>query len=309
MNALITDPAIRVLVAAIPAIADATRVEPLAGGLTNINYRVETPHCIYLMRVSHPSAAVLGIDRHNEYQNGRLASLAGLAPAIVAFVPEKNVLIIKWIDGKTLHAPDLRMDRGLLKSVASTIKKLHSGPAFQGDFYFPAIRKKYLNEVLKKGYFIPEKYLELETHILELEKLIAKKPEPRVPCNNDLLAENFIVEGDKIWIIDYEYAGMNEPSFELGNLAAESGLDDTQIEDLCEAYWQNDISSKIERTQAWSLIARYGWVLWASIQDAVSPIDFDYRSWGMNKWNTVLEELKSPRFRFILDNLKKSLDE
>lgn len=110
-------------------------------------------------------------------------------------------------------------------------------------------------------------------------------------------------DGKKIWIIDYEYAGQNEPSFEIGNLASESGLTDAHLVILCDAYWQQHFPLKIARAKAWSMIARYGWVMWASIQEAVSPIDFDFRGWGMKKWNTVLPELKGEPYLKLLSDL------
>ncbi|MET0740616.1 MAG: hypothetical protein ABWZ26_03580, partial [Candidatus Nanopelagicales bacterium] len=104
------------------------------------------------------------------------------------------------------------------------------------------------------------------------------------PCNNDLLAANFIEDDKRIWIIDYEYSGMNEPSFELGNLASENGLSEAETAALCAAYWGATDDAKVARALAWGLLAQYGWTLWASIQDAVSDIDFDFWSWGMEKY-------------------------
>src|SRR4029077_6699476 len=129
---------------------------------------------------------------------------------------------------------------------------------FQGEFYFPSIRKKYLQTVLENNYFLPDQYLDIEPKILVLEKIISESAEEHVPCNNDLLAENFMDDGEKIWIIDYEYSGQNEASFELGNLASETGLNDEQLTILCDAYWQKHIPSKIFRAMAWSMIARFG---------------------------------------------------
>ncbi|MES1223422.1 MAG: LPS biosynthesis choline kinase, partial [Bacteroidota bacterium] len=154
------------------------------------------------------------------------------------------------------------------------------------------------------GYFLPDQYLSIEPLVMELEKIIAATQETFVPCNNDLLAENFMDDGEKIWIIDYEYAGQNEASFEIGNLASETALNDEQLTMLCDAYWQQHLPVKIARAMAWSMIARYGWVLWASIQEAVSTIQFDFRSWGMKKWNSVLPELTGDRYQTVLKNLK-----
>ena len=165
------------------------------------------------------------------------------------------------------------------------------------------MRHRYLKQVLDKGYFLPDDYLHFEPLINDLEKALALTPEELVPCNNDLLAENFMDDGKKIWIIDFEYSGQNEASFEIGNLASESFLSDEKLTILCNTYWGKHIPSKIMRAMAWSMIARFGWVLWASIQEANSPIDFDFRSWGMTKWNSVLPELQGSRYQKILENL------
>ena len=106
-----------------------------------------------------------------------------------------------------------------------------------------------------------------------------------------------------MWIIDYEYSGMNEASFELGNVASESGLDDAATAQLVECYWGRASQHKLARAQAWSLLARYGWTLWASIQDGSSTIDFDFWSWGMAKYTSARDELLGPRFGELVEGL------
>jgi thiamine kinase-like enzyme len=294
------------LVAQIPVLANATCITALEGGLTNMNYRVNTSTGSYVLRVSEKKSAVLGINRQNERVNTDLAHRAGVGAALIDSLPAKNVLIISWIDAKTLHAPDIHSQPELLQRIAASLRMLHSGPAFSGEFHFPTVRKNYLKTVLDNNYFLPDIYMDIEPLILELENIIASTAEPLVPCNNDLLAENFLDDGEKIWIIDYEYSGQNEASFEIGNLAGEISLSDEELTILCDAYWQEHVLSKITRAMAWSMIARFGWVLWASIQEAVSTIDFDFRTWGMKKWYSVLPELQGARYQTVLENLKKN---
>ena len=290
----------------IPALARATQITALGGGLTNMNYRVDTKDGVYVMRVSDTATGILGINREYEKLNTERANSTGVGPAVIDFLPSENVLVLSWINATTLHKEDLHQQDGLLNRIAGSLKKLHAGQVFAGDFYFPVIRNKYLEIVLKNKYFIPAGYLSVEPMIRQLENIMEATPEERVPCNNDLLPENFLDDGKKIWIIDYEYAGQNEPSFEIGNLAGEAALSDEQITTLCDAYWQQHLPSKIARARAWSIIARYGWVLWASIQEAVSTISFDFRVWGMNKWNSVLPEITGDNYYAVLTELKKN---
>jgi len=306
MHAVIDETRIKELVTQIPALAGATNVTAL-GGLTNKNYRVDTPSNTFVLRVSNPVSAVLGINRQHERINTERAHNAGVGAAIVGSLPEENVLVLKWIEARTLHAANLQSEPDILPRIAISMKTLHTGPRFEGKFYFPSLRASYLATVQNEGYFIPDGYLQIEPLVRELEGVLASTAEEQVPCNNDLLAENFMDDGNKIWIIDFEYSGQNEPSFEIGNLISESFLTDAQTTVLCDAYWGQHIPSKIARALAWSMVARYGWVLWASIQEAISPIEFDFRSWGMTKWNSVVPELRSNRFRNIIETLRQDV--
>lgn len=294
------------LIAKIPAFATATGIEKLEGGLTNTNYKIVTPACNYFMRVSHNSAHLLGIDRMNERINTERANQAGVGPAVIDFLPTEKVLVIEWINAKTLHAADFQTQPVLIVEIAAALRKLHTGPVFQGEFNFPNLWRNYQKTVLVNGYFMPEEFLDLQPLVQQLEHILAAQPEQKVPCNNDLLAENFMHDGTRIWIIDYEYAGQNEPSFEIGNLASESGFTDAQLTKLCDTYWQQHFPLKVARAKAWSMIARYGWVMWASIQEAVSPIDYDFRAWGMKKWNAVLPELKGEPYLKLLSDLNNA---
>jgi thiamine kinase-like enzyme len=304
MNSAMTEPRVSELLRQIPVLASATRVTPL-GGLTNRNYRIDTSLSRYVMRVSSPETSLLGINRNNERINTERACRAGVGASIVHALPQENVLVMSWIEARTLHAENLREEPELLPRIANSLRMLHTGPKFEGEFYFPTVRKNYLNTVQKAGYFIPADYLVMEPLVRGLEEILTSTAEPMVPCNNDLLAENFMDDGNKIWIIDFEYAGQNEASFEIGNLASESFLTEEQLTSLCDNYWGGHNPSKIARAKAWSMIARYGWVLWASIQEAISPIDFDFRGWGMKKWNSVLPELTGSQYQNILESLKK----
>jgi thiamine kinase-like enzyme len=289
----------------IPALAEATSISVLPGGLTNVNYRVDTPSDNYVIRISDRKTSLLGIERQNEHFNSQRAFQAGVGPEVIDFLPEENILVFKWINAKTLHRDDIHTQPELLMRIAGALRILHSGPMFHRDFYFPGVRKEYLKIAQVNNFFIPDDYLFLNPLVEEMEILLKSIPETAVPCNNDLLAENFMDDGKKIWIIDYEYSGQNEPSFEIGNMAAELSLSREQINYLCCAYWGKNLKDKIWRALAWSLISRFGWVMWASIQEGASTIRFDFREWGLRKWNSVLQDLKGNHYQEILKNLKK----
>ena len=100
-------------------------------------------------------------------------------------------------------------------------------------------------------------------------------------------------------LIDYEYSGNNDPCFELGNVWSESNLSLEQLEQLIAAYYGRPLRHKVARARLWGLMSKYGWTLWASIQDGVSDIDFDFWSWGMEKYDRAVAEFDSPDLRAV----------
>ena len=121
-----------------------------------------------------------------------------------------------------------------------------------------------------------------------------------MPCNNDLLAANFIDDGQKIWLIDYEYAGNNDACFELGNLASECRLPADGLAKLVTAYYGRPLRHKVARARLLGLAGQYGWTLWGAIQSAVSPIDFDFWAWAMERFENAAAGLTDRGFDGLL---------
>jgi thiamine kinase-like enzyme len=278
-------------------------VEELGGGLTNRNYRVTTDDGgDYVVRVSSNESSLLAIDRAVERHNTRAAWAAGVGAPVIEALPAENVLVVGFLPGRTLAPDDVR-NPALMPRIAAAVRTLHAGPAFEGHFDMRQIRRRYLGIVLERGFRLPGGFADLTARIEHLEDVMRPGDEPLVPCNNDLLAANFIDDGRKVWIIDYEYSGMNEASFELGNMASEAVLSQPEVEALVTYYWGRTDPVRLARARAWSLLARYGWSLWASIQDSISPIDFDFWSWGLERYDSARAELLGPEYDDILAGL------
>ena len=279
-------------------------VTPLEGGLTNFNFRVATPDRSAVIRLSSSDGDLLAIDRAAEEANSRRAAESGAAPPVLAYLPSRNALVVEWIEGRTLAPDDLR-DEVMLTRVAAVCRQLHAGPRFVGDFDMFAIQRRYLGLVQERGFRLPERYLDFAPRAAEVERALAVRREATVPCNNDLLAANFIDDGDRLWVIDYEYGGNNDPCFELGNIWSESELSLDELEVLVDSYYGRHLRHKVARARLLGLMARYGWTLWASIQAEVSPIDFDFWSWGMAKYDLAVAEFDGPDFARLLDEARR----
>jgi thiamine kinase-like enzyme len=279
-------------------------VSELVGGLTNRNLKVVTAAGAYVVRMWSDDGALLAIDRDNEHTSSLRAAATGVGAPVVAYLPEHNALVIEFVAGRTLSAEDLRGGFPLSR-IAAAVRTLHAAEPFDNDFDMFAIQRRYLELVAERGFRLPDRYAEFEPQVAEIRRALAARPETPVPCNNDLLAENFIDAGDRLWLIDYEYSGNNEPSFELGNIWSESGLSLGQLDELVAAYYGELLPAKVARARLWGLMSKYGWTLWASIQDGVSTIDFDFWSWGMEKYERAVVEFDDPGFERLLDEVQR----
>ena len=284
----------------VPYVAHATAVTPLDGGITNRNYRVRTPSGDHVVRLSDPESSDLAIDRENEYRNSVAAAESGAAPDVTGYQPGEGVLVVRWVEGRTFNEDDVGDERNLPR-IAEVCRLLHSGPAFANPFDMFDIQARYLALVRERGFRLPPRYDDFADHAARIRAALSVAPEPKVPCNNDLLAANIIDDGDRLWLIDYEYSGSNEASFELGNIWSESTLPESALDLLVSSYWGREDPAKVARARLWALMSKYGWMLWASIQASISPIEFDYWAWGMEKYERAAAEFDSPAFEGWLD--------
>jgi thiamine kinase-like enzyme len=288
----------------VPELADPLSVAPLEGGLTNTNYKVVTAGGAYVVRISNKDSSLLAIDRQNELHNTIAAADAGVGAPVVAALPEHDALVLGFLEGRSLTADDLRQgDR--LQLVADACRRLHAARPFLHDFDMFEIQRRYLGVVQERGFRLPDRYLEFEPQLRAVENAMQLRAEPPVPCNNDLLAENFIDVGGELKLIDYEYSGNNDACFELGNIWSESNLSLPQLAELVTHYYGRPLRNKIARARLWGLVAKYGWMLWASIQDGVSPLEFDFWSWGMEKYERAFAEFDGADFVLLLEDVQR----
>lgn len=292
------------VLAAVPELRDPESVEPLMGGLTNTNYKVTSPTGCYVVRISGKDTSLLAVDRENEAHNTIAAAETGVGAPFVAALPEQDALVLGYLDGEVMDAEKLRSGDHIA-AIAAACRRLHGGRRFLKDFDMFEIQPAYLQIVRGRDFRLPDGYEELEPRIRELESAMRVRPEPTVPCNNDLLAENFIRVDGEMRLIDYEYSGNNEASFELGNVWSESNLSHAQLEELVAAYWGRPLRNKVARARLWGLMSKYGWTLWGSIQDGISELDFDFWGWALEKYERAVAELDGPEFEQLLADVQR----
>ena len=289
----------------VPSIASGRlSVTELPGGLTNRNFKIRMEKATYVARVASGGSELLAIDREYEYRNSQRAAAAGVGAPVVEYAPEVGVLVIGYIDGTTLTNADVA-DPANLRRVARACRALHGAERFDGDFNMFEIQRRYRAVAADRGIKIPDGYDELGDAFGAVEQALTSRTDCTVPCNNDLLAANFIDDGDKIWLIDYEYSGNNDACFELGNIWAECHLPDAALAELITEYYGRPLRNKTARAMLLGLAGKYGWTLWGAIQAAVSPIDFDFWAWGMERFDGAVEGFTWPGFGKLLDEVQR----
>lgn len=290
----------------VPQLAGKVReVAELPGGLTNENCKVDTDEGSYVVRRWSDDTGLLAIDRAHEYENSLRAAKAGIGAPVIAYLPEHNAMVFEFLDGPTMSAEDLRRGPGRIALAADACRRLHGAERFVCDFDMFDIQPRYLEIVTERGFRLPERYLEFAPQVEAIHEAFAERDEGTVPCNNDLLAENFILVGERFFCIDYEYSGNNDACFELGNVWSESNLSLSQLDELVTAYYGRHLRHKVARARLWGLMSKYGWTLWASIQDGVSTIDFDFWAWGMEKYERAVAEFDAPDFERLLAEARR----
>jgi thiamine kinase-like enzyme len=275
------------------------RTSELSGGLTNTNHLIEAGADRFVVRIPGPSTELLAVDRANERHNAAAAATTGVSPRILEVLEDLDVMVIEYVDGTTMSADALR-DPPMAPRIASSLRRLHAGPRFLRDFDMFRLTEFYLEVCGGRDVPIPDGFRERGDDVAAIERALRAAPLPTVPCHNDLLAENYIDDGARLWIVDFEYSGNNDPTFELGDTAQECGFDPDQRARLCEAYFGEATPALLARMDLQAVMADVGWTLWAAIQAEISSIDFDFWGWAEERWGRAAAVFASPEFGRVL---------
>jgi thiamine kinase-like enzyme len=280
-------------------------IQPVAGGLTNTNYKVVVDGEPFFVRIPGESTELLAVDRQNEYFNTRSAAEAGVGPKVHFYLAEFQVMVLEFLAGTTMSNAALHAV-GMPAKISQAIQCLHAGPRFLTDFNMFRLTEYYLDICKQFAIKVPQGYPDRLSTIKRVEQALAAKPLATVPCNNDLLAENYIYDGNHMRIIDYEYSGNNDPCFELGNTCQELKYDEHQIEEVCQTYFGSLRADMIARMKLYMIMSDVGWGLWAAIQAKISKIDYDFWGWAIERWGRAVEKMDSPAFPGWLENVQKN---
>ncbi|WP_426562387.1 phosphotransferase [Angustibacter sp. McL0619] len=273
-------------------------VSILAGGYTNGVFLVRADDERYVFRVPGQSSEVLEINRADERYNAEMAARSGIAPDVVDYVEGLDVMVLKFVDGHVPTSEDLQTS-DQVKRIAAAVRTLHGGPRFTNDAAVFARAQRWLAACRSLSIRVPG---DVEGRMGELEAIagaLALNPLPTVPSHNDLAPYNLLDDGDRLWIIDFEFSGNNDPCFDLGVLASEAELDANLRQVLCESYFGEATPSLLARMELWAVLANVGWSLYCAIQ-AVVLSDEGYWDGATGYWTAVVDALASQDMPHLL---------
>jgi thiamine kinase-like enzyme len=269
-------------------------IEPLEGGITNRNYRVVVQSQTFVVRVGGDRTELLGIDRGIEADATRLSATVGVGPEVVVFLAGPGVLVTRFITGAPL-APELARQPAGLQRIAAALRRVHAAGYVEKTFSPFRVVRDYWVTASRHGVAIPEAF---ESALRTADEAEAALP-PFTPrfCHNDLLNANFIDDSASIRIVDWEYAGMGDPFFDLGNFAVNHELDAAGERVLLEAYAGECREADLARLRLMRLMSDFREAMWGVVQQGISTLDFDFRAYADKHFDRFQAAAGQPAFR------------
>ncbi len=273
----------------------------LSGGITNRNFLVSATGTDqrWVIRLAGNDTHLLGISREVEHAATVAAAGVGVGPEVTAFIRPEGYLVTRFIVGSPVSDEAVRKPE-TLRRVADSLRRIHDGPAIPGLFVPLRIAEAYRALALARGVPIPPEY-ELAASIgrrIELAWLAA--PLEMRPCHNDLLNANFIDDGERIRIVDWEYAGMGDPFFDLGNFSINHELTPEQDEVLLAAYDADVRPPRLARILLMRVVSDFREAMWGVLQQGISTLDVDFVAYAGEHFDRLLANASTPEFERAL---------
>ncbi len=285
------------------------RWEELGGGITNHNYIVlvnggpgNPGGGKYVLRVPGQGTDMF-IDREVERDCMVQVAKAGVGPAVVHQIDPEGALVIDFVEGEIMHPETMAGHPERLQQAVETVKVFHDKAVFKNQIKIFDMLRRYTKIARDNDTPMPP---ELESLLLEMEtieKATAVNPPADVACHNDLLSENFIIDAaGKMWIIDWEYGGMTDPFFDLGDFVMEHPFSREEERLIAATYCGEMDEGRFGRMMLYKSVSGVWWGVWAMIQHTFSKIEFDYMEWGMERMARAQAVVDDPDYQKWLAN-------
>jgi thiamine kinase-like enzyme len=274
------------------------RFEVLGGGITNHNLKVEVEGEVFVLRVAGKGTNLLGIDRAVELAATEAAAALGIGPEVVGFVEPEGWLVTRFVEG-AIPPPERMREPDMLARVAAALRAFHGGPEIPGAFDSFRVVEVYRRTAGERGGRVPDDFG--WAHELAGRIEAKRASDAPVPCHNDLLNANFLDDGERLCIVDWEYAGMGDRFFDLANFSINHELDAEQSETFLAAYFGEVGPEDLEPLELMRFMSDFREAMWGVVQTAVSELDFDFEGYAAEHFERLRRTAESPAFRAALD--------
>jgi thiamine kinase-like enzyme len=274
----------------------AARCEPLTGGITNRNYRVDVDGASYVLRIGGNDTRLLGIDRAVEHAASLRAAEVGVGPEVVAFVEPEGWLITRFIEATPLPAEELRRPDNIAR-VAAALRSIHAAAPIPGSFDAHGVVDDYRRVAEEQGVLLPPAFASSRAWAERIRT--ARGPQPVVPCHNDLLNANFLDDG-RVRIVDWEYAGMGDRFFDLANLSVnhDFGVEEDRL--LLTAYFGEARPAALASLRLMRFMSDFREAMWGVVQSGISELDFDFDGYAAEHFERMSRAAAEPAFETSL---------
>ena len=285
----------------IPLLADVAPADLLCerlGGLTNRNYKITVGDDSYVLRIAGEGTSDY-IDRQVEAHNARVAAEAGVNAELLFFDPADGLMLTRYVSGTETMTPALFASRpGAPARAAAAFRRMHDcGKDFNFRFELFAMIDEYLDVLAKLGASLPAGYHDVVGEAGAVRRALERNPGRLAPCHCDPLCENFLDDGSRMWIVDWEYAGMNDPLWDLGDLSVEAGFDAAQDREMMEAYCDGPVSEALfGRMVIYKAMCDLLWTLWGLIQHANDNPAEDFWAYAAGRFARCKALMADPAF-------------
>jgi len=275
-------------------------VHSLEGGITNRNVLVDVDGDRFVLRLTGKDTELLGIDRAVERVAATRAASLGLAPDVTAFLEPEQYLVTRFVPGDPVPVDEMSRAE-ILAKVAPMLHAFHESGPLAGTFDCFRVPEQSAAHARDRGVTIPEVFGRAMERAREIEAAFATSAEPHVPCHNDLLNANFLRDGDRLWLLDWEYAGMNDRYFDFGNYSVNNELDAQSDDVLLEAYFGGATPRRKARLALMRIMSDLREAMWGVVQQGISALDFDYVGYADKHFDRLLANAADPGYRALLD--------
>jgi thiamine kinase-like enzyme len=275
----------------------APELEPLGGGITNRNFKVGVDGQTFVLRIGGKDTELLGIDRSAEHAASVVASRLGIGPDVVAFVEPEGYLVTRFIEGRPIPPEEMRRPDSVAR-VAAVLRRLHDGPPIPGHFDSFRVVEAYAETAAEHGVRVPDDYTWAQEIANEIER--ARAHPELVPCHNDFLNANFIDDGERIRIVDWEYAGMGDRFFDLANFSINHEFGEAENEALLDAYFGALRDEDARALGLMRFMSDFREAMWGVVQQGISELDFDFVAYASEHFARLKRTTADPSFRAAL---------